>query len=227
MASETQEYLKWIDDRSSSVFWLYGILGSGKSVLTSTVIDDLLRRETDSPLKPLFFFLEHDNNESLQSGNILRCILRQCVTIDSLSTELEHLIMKTGRDAAPDPEDFVKAFQHMSEMSKAQFYIVVDGFDEASSGDRSFMLTFLMSLTPTDPGLKIFITSRQDIGNQIKSNLPVAFERSTDCLELDRDISNYIDRSIEDNYSSGRLVVGDLALLDQIREALRKKAKRM
>ena len=108
--SETQEYLRWINEPSKSVFWLHGILESGKSVLTSTIVDDLLRREANGDLKLLFFFFEHDEVESLQSRNILRCLLRQCLNVSTLSEELESMAVHTTKDSTTDPEDFVRVF---------------------------------------------------------------------------------------------------------------------
>lgn len=50
--SKTDEYNEWIDG-STPFFWLSGILGSGKTICTAAVVDDLLgRRPPKSAHRP-------------------------------------------------------------------------------------------------------------------------------------------------------------------------------
>ena len=43
--SKTDEYDKWLNASEPCCFWLSGILGSGKTVITAAVVDDLLDRQ--------------------------------------------------------------------------------------------------------------------------------------------------------------------------------------
>ena len=74
--SATKEYDEWLRDNSSAKFWLSGILGSGKSVLTAAVVDDLLGRQKPKNSFLVFFFCQHDNANSLQARTIVGCLLQ-------------------------------------------------------------------------------------------------------------------------------------------------------
>ncbi|KAF2685391.1 hypothetical protein K458DRAFT_388272 [Lentithecium fluviatile CBS 122367] len=61
-------FKKWKDDSASTVLWLYGIPGSGKSKLVSMVIEDALARYKagDSP-HPVFFYCSRNPAEPARS----------------------------------------------------------------------------------------------------------------------------------------------------------------
>ena len=92
--SATKEYDEWLRDNSSATFWLSGILGSGKSVLTAAVVDDLLGRQKPKNSFLVFFFCQHDNANSLQARPVVGCLLRQCLTADTMSKENEDRLLQ-------------------------------------------------------------------------------------------------------------------------------------
>jgi hypothetical protein len=73
-----QGYTDWTTQTVSSVLHCVGTLGSGKSVLTANIVDELVSR--DPALLVVYFFCRYDDLESLSPRVIIGSIARQIIT---------------------------------------------------------------------------------------------------------------------------------------------------
>jgi len=73
-----QGYTDWTTQTVSSVLHCVGTLGSGKSVLTASIVDELVSR--DPALLVVYFFCRYDGLESLSPRFIIGSIARQIIT---------------------------------------------------------------------------------------------------------------------------------------------------
>ena len=124
----TAEYQDWLDAYGFQVFWLSGIMGSGKTVLNASVIDDLLTQQATITTKIVFFHVLHKNAESLIARTILRSLLRQALTIDGLrlfETEICRL-----SDGGCDDDEFEESSLLVLSRIRCDSYLVLDGLDE-------------------------------------------------------------------------------------------------
>ena len=167
----TTEYQKWLGERGLSVFWLSGIMGSGKTILTASVVDDLLTRRPTNPIKIIFFHILHNNADSLRARTVLQSILRQCLTIENIH-RLEPAIERLSSCDCGDDE-FEESLLFVLSRIPADLYIVLDGLDEMLQLDRKIVLSALSKLaTASRIAMKLFISSRDDIGVGLRITFP-------------------------------------------------------
>ena len=215
------EYQDWLHDDEFGVFWLSGILGSGKTILTTAVIDDLLNQPPQKHMCVAFFLCQHDNAASLEARTILGCLLRQFLTVESMSAAVENQLLKLSKGASSDPEALDPLFSELLNARKDNPVLVIDAFDEVPRSERNVLLSILgRTRSFNRSGIKILISSRQDIRRELETAFPIQYRRTMSCPEVDTDITTYIDLSIEDKLLKGDLVVGDPDLVHVIKDAL-------
>lgn len=223
---ETPEYKSWLNESKSSFFWLSGILGSGKSVLTAALIDELFCNQLSNEVSVGFFFCQHDRLESLEARTILGSLVRQFLTVETMSeTMREHLERLCTNPSFSDDE--MELLLKCAVDTSRKYFIVIDGFDECSPQDRRFILSILRETSSSPSIIKIFISSRHDSGREIEKAFDFVYSRTMNCQEAHRDIEIYIKTTIEERRSMGDLVVGDPELLHEIEEALIRGARGM
>lgn len=207
-------------DPDSSLFWLSGIPGAGKTVLTAAIIDDLSLRRQPSQTGVRFFFCEYDNQTTLLTRNILGCLARQHLTVETLSDSLEARI-RTLIEGTLSDVDALKDLLQESLGTLGTHFIVIDGFDECSVQDRNMILGVLNRITQTSSSvLKMFLSSRQDVATNIEQIFDSYYYKQIDCAELHADIATYIEVALEEKIFCRQLVVGDPNLLAVIHRAL-------
>ncbi|KAI9683264.1 MAG: hypothetical protein M1822_006129 [Bathelium mastoideum] len=78
-------FKQWKDERASSILWLHGIPGSGKSKLVSIVIEDSLKNfEAGNTPQPVFFYCSRNPAEPTRSNPeaVLASLARQLSCIE-------------------------------------------------------------------------------------------------------------------------------------------------
>ncbi len=207
-------------DPDSSLFWLSGIPGAGKTVLTAAIIDDLSLRCQPSQTGVSLFFCEYDNQTTLLTRTILGCLARQYLTVETLSGSLEVKIRALIKGTLSEV-DALKDLLQENLGAPGTHFIVIDGFDECSLEDRDTILDVFRRITASSSSvLKIFLSSRQDVRMNIERTFMSCYHRTMSCTELYADIATYIELAIEEKISSRQLSVGDPNLLPVIHHAL-------
>src|SRR5947209_7612016 len=121
-------FAKW-KKTQNSFLWLYGIPGCGKTILSSTIIEDLEKTLRRQSLLYFYFDFSDTNKQTLES--MVRSLTSQLYSkcggaskeFDSLFSSCEY-----GR-RQPSCESLCKAFLHMTELVK-EVWIVLDALDE-------------------------------------------------------------------------------------------------
>jgi len=119
---------KW-KTRRNSFLWLYGIPGCGKTILSSTIIEDLKRT---LPRKPLLYFYFDFNDEGKQTlEGMVRSLMSQLYSKFGDTSEKLDSLFSSCEDGRRQPpcESLCKAFLHMIEQVK-EVWIVLDALDE-------------------------------------------------------------------------------------------------
>ena len=215
------EYQDWLHDDKFGVFWLSGILGSGKTILTTAVIDDLLNQPSQKHVCVAFFLCQHDNAASLEARTILGCLLRQFLTVESMSEAVENQLLKFSKGGSSDLEALDPLFSELLNARKDNPVLVIDALDEVPRSERNVLLSILgRTRSFNRSGIKFLISSRQDIRRELETAFPDQYRRTMSCPEVDTDITTYIDLSIGDKLLKGDLVVGDPDLVHVIKDAL-------
>ncbi|KAL2072788.1 hypothetical protein VTL71DRAFT_12131 [Oculimacula yallundae] len=167
------EFEKWIG--GIAVLWLHGKPGSGKSVLTATLID---RLRTEGRIIAYFFCkLGDDTKNTLES--ILRAWLSQI--LEQLP-EYRQLVLQHKQTGPPTRTllDTVKlVLKEIARRTTKQIFLVVDGFDECEAGALSAekLLTFVSALGDK---ISLVLSSRTEI-RIIKA---VSSRKQENCFEI-------------------------------------------
>src|SRR5204863_6630634 len=108
------------------------------------------------------------------------------------SKEVQSQLERLFTDAAPDTEELEPLYRDIIEASATHF-IVIDGIDECPKADRDTIFAVLRRLKDSSKSIiKIFLSSREDVGWEIQRTFNYFQHRTTDCHEVDTDIRSYV-----------------------------------
>ncbi|KAL0632553.1 hypothetical protein Q9L58_008574 [Maublancomyces gigas] len=154
------------DDR---FLWLHGIAGAGKTILASTVINEVKRHCKDSPqtLGLAFFYCDFGDSISLDPEIIFGSLLAQLATQTKAFTKAVHdkyeqmFDRSTGVAKKLFLDDFVPLLLAVVDELEGT-YVVIDGLDECP--EREELLENLVNLAaPNNVKLHLLFTSREEL----------------------------------------------------------------
>ncbi len=190
-------YAKWHKESSSSLLWLHGKVGAGKSTLVSIVIEDVMRRfEAGQNPPPVYFYCSRTAAEPQRSdpAAILSSIVRQLSCAEPglpLLPPVVEMYEKKG-------QGFDSRGLHIEESCELitrliEHYpmttIVIDALDECNPETREKLLDAIETLLQDSSLglLKVFLSSRddQDIACTLREypNLDVLSSRNSADIE--------------------------------------------
>lgn len=191
---ESKQYIQWKTD-ITSFLWLYGIPGSGKSVLCSAIVEDISRDcEHDAGKAVAYYYFSFSSLDDQAPVQMIKSLISQfsekCVRVPAglesvLSSDL------TGQRQPPLHKllDMLRAI--VGEFPAA--YVVLDGLDECA--DREGLLGVLTKFVRWElENLHMIVLSRDEL--DIRRSLEdICNERDTVCLRsglVDEDIGRYV-----------------------------------
>ncbi|KAI2629526.1 hypothetical protein GGR54DRAFT_266866 [Hypoxylon sp. NC1633] len=197
---ESPQYKDW-KIKHSSFLWLNGIPGCGKTILASTVIEDLRKDEVGSPIV-LYFYFDFSDTEKQFLDKALCSLISQLYAkgrnvqnhVDSLHSSCDNGNRKT------DLKSLWKTFQEMIRRTD-EVWIVLDALDECDIGRQSSnseLLDWIRDLQQSETNTHLLVTSRPEY--HIKSAIEDWALREDFILFQSRvigdDIRGYIDSRI-------------------------------
>jgi Cdc6-like AAA superfamily ATPase len=212
----------------SPFLWLNGIPGCGKTVLSSSIIEDLQQSSSEASPAILYFYFDFNDIWKQTFDNALRSLLWQVANYPaSPSTELQQLydLSEEGKKQ-PSTESLVQSLgKALRALGRA--VIVLDALDECTS--RPVLLSWLAQITGQYiRNLQIIVTSRRE------HDIEVAFETwlsesaivPPQELDVDTDISAYVSNRLRTDPQLRRWQ-GKLEVQNEIRSGLMDKANGM
>jgi hypothetical protein len=203
---ESESFKRWKTDPESWL-WLYGIPGCGKTILSSTILHDLIRHCRNDPESVVLYFYFDFNDVQKQNPELM---LRSLITQLSQPSiySLEHLsaLFSLCGDGQRQPS-LLELLTTVEQMIRefAQVYIVLDALDECTQ--RSDLLSVLGSIVSWKfQNLHVLMTSRreQDIASSLDTYIDA---QDTICLQsdvVDKDIQRYVRQRLSDDKSLAR-----------------------
>jgi hypothetical protein len=224
------EFLEWMNSSTSSVLWLHGIPGSGKSMLVAHVIEYIQGHsssETD-PAPLAYFYCSRNSNEPERSdpSELMRSILEQLscsgedLPIREPVVKAYKAKKKEARGRKPEKlevEEVVETVLNLLESNPAT--IVIDGLDECDPAKRQELLDSLETvITDSDNIVKVFVSSRDDhdLVHRL-SKTPNLYIRASDNKE---DIESFIKTRVDEAVAKDRIICG--AVSQNLRETISK-----
>ncbi|WQF77080.1 Putative NACHT nucleoside triphosphatase, P-loop containing nucleoside triphosphate hydrolase [Colletotrichum destructivum] len=193
-------FLQWKNESASSILWLHGIPGSGKSKLTSIVVKDAQDAFSNNQTPaPVYFYCSRNPAEPGRSdpSRIVASFARQLSTPVARGPLLEDAVrvyQKREEDAfasgplhLEESKDLI--IKLLDQYKYATMTIVIDALDECAEASRGRLLELLEDLLMTSPCLlKIFVSSRddQDIVYRLDTypNLHLSSDRNSEDIDL-------------------------------------------
>lgn len=203
---ESEAYISWKSGQNSFL-WLYGIPGCGKTILTSTIIEDLQNNQGSSQTL-LYFYFDFTDSRKQSFENTIRCLVSQMYyQNENAQKHLDtlYLACRGGTDE-PRCDSLQKTFSNMSD-EIGEIWIVLDALDECTS--RTELLSWLRDLAQNSQpqtNIHLLVTSRseEDIKSSIKryaDNGHIIAIRN-DLLEAD--IRNYVQVRVREHEGLSR-----------------------
>ncbi|KAK1830451.1 hypothetical protein QBC39DRAFT_354018 [Podospora conica] len=213
---ESPVFHEWLNglEKSKRCLWLQGIPGSGKTCLSTTVIQSAQSRG-----KTLFIFLTYTLADKTSALSVFHSLIFQLASQDEMrqsvvcNSSLEKL--RTSLEVAET------LLSNLVLACKEPVYIVVDGLDEISEGQRCLLVKRLMTLLDALEGLRVCLSSRPEadlkrcLANQPKSILRVDAENAEAIqVYVDQWTKNWLrDREADEDFKSEALrLLAPLAL---------------
>lgn len=136
---------------TSRHLWLNGIPGSGKTILCSTIVDNISQKFS----YPLLYFFYNGSDTSKQSvDKIVRSLIFQLYTQSAnCQKELDVLFESVTKDKQPSLNALFTTFQDMIK-NLERCFIIIDALDEC--GERAELLKKFQTLGQNDAVQFIF-----------------------------------------------------------------------
>ncbi|OQE19034.1 hypothetical protein PENSTE_c016G01255 [Penicillium steckii] len=196
------EYIEW-KSTPGRVLWAYGAVGCGKSVLCSTIIQDIEELCGSDPSKKFaYWYFQFSNDETQKVYNMTRSILRQLMP-RTLPVSLVRLWEdQSHRGSRPPQKTFAEILDIILEESQDESFLIFDALDECPAIEhdgRSSLLEFIECLSAKHSSkLHILATSRPE--PDIRSR----FEQFTS-VDLELGLGGDVENFVRDRISHGRL----------------------
>jgi hypothetical protein len=201
-----EAYEKWSDSETSSSLWLEGGVGTGKTILVSTVIEACIGTYGKDVLGPVaFFYCSGDPgtaHKASSAEDILRNLLIQLASCFdegfALLKQKWDIQQASARRQQQLPENEIMGLiQGIIELEKAlETTIIIDGLDELPSKDIDHLLGCLHILSDAKGNLKVFLASRQTEQIQMfTKNGPIIKNRPSKTKE---DLDLYIEATVDE-----------------------------
>jgi hypothetical protein len=209
--------------------WLYGSAGSGKTILSAGVIENMQEFCAEDPAKSLaFFFFDFNDAEKQDPVNMIKSLLSQflnrCGSVPDTVRSL-HTTCENGRRGASQ-QQLLQALRGTLKLLPAPF-IVLDALDECSSWGTLFEIIEEMH-SWRGSTLRVLLTSRKEVPIEEALEDVVPPDDRT-CLEshlVDRDISTYVQERLAKDKSFKRWQ-RDSEIREEIERTLGRKAHGM
>ena len=183
-----------------SFFWLYGIPGSGKTVLCSTIIETLIRYCEQMPQTALaYFYFDYNDAGKRDANSLVKSLITQ-LSAQSETVPLPLLeLYQNHKNGAKTPEDdALIATLHNLILTFHNVYIVFDALDESSECEEVLKLITVIQGWELSR-VHLLVTSRQLPG--IEETL-LDLSTSRICLQdsrMNEDITLYISDKLEND----------------------------
>ena len=198
---EGGEFKNW-KETAATPLWLHGIPGCGKTILSSTIIEDLLQHcHTDISMVTIYFYFDFNDAEKRDPELMLRSLLSQLLQrLVTMPRRIEMLFSSCGNgkqrpslnallDVIPD---MFRQFAHA--------YVVLDALDECTQRPE------LMEMLETMVGwslenMHLLMTSRKERDIEMSLETFVVAD-STICLQrdvVDEDILQFVQQKLRDD----------------------------
>ncbi|KAL9040259.1 MAG: hypothetical protein Q9214_004559, partial [Letrouitia sp. 1 TL-2023] len=197
-----EEFKSWRQGETS-LLWLHGSPGCGKTVLCSTIIEHMAQFTRIHPEHALcYYYFDWNDSENKIVSTMLRSIIAQLCgnryAVPDAIGKLYH--RERGNTKDPGARTLLETLSSVVDEVQMHVYVVVDALDESS--ERDLALDTLSSILKMNPNrVQILVASRRErdieFGLQPLAGSIVSMQRKV----VDEDIAIHVhNRLLQDRY---------------------------
>jgi predicted ATPase len=213
----SDEFKDWVSQSKQTLF-CPGILGAGKTIITSIIVEHLFTKfQNDIDIGIAYVYCDYRQRHGRRPIDLLRSLLGQLVQKrPSMPESMQHLYQRNNDIRALPSLKEISGVLHSVVANFSRVFIIIDALDEyqASDGDRMRLLSEIFSLQ-AKAGVNLVATSRF-IPEVMKE-----FEGST-VLEIrakDEDVLRYVDKWMSQSTISNRPDLQDTIRTEMVKAA--------
>ena len=177
-----------------------------------------------------YYFFDSTQKESLLPRNFLRSMLHQVLRIDSLNSTLQQRLKAIfiGPNGSREPEidELEKLVLELSNTVQ-KVIIIVDGINEVEQDDQKLVLRFLKTIQQSQAVVKLFVASRPEVDIPVVSSNGQLTHISIRAHDNQLEIDDFIELRVEKEAKDGSLIVCKPAVIDKVKNVLKKRANGM
>lgn len=169
---QSETYSTWKSERNSFL-WLNGIPGCGKTILSSSVVEDM-KQTADKTHDVLYFYFDFNDVEKQSLGKCVRSLIHQLhIKREDVRRQLEALhLSRHDTGSLPDDEPLYRLLENIFKKD-GEYWIILDALDECRTrNDQSApkLLPWINCLRGMNLNIHIMVTSRseQDITSSVE-----------------------------------------------------------
>jgi hypothetical protein len=215
-----EEYKRWRQEPASSILWCTGILGSGKTVLSANVVENLMLTAPAAVIS--YFFCKYDEAESLKARTIIGSVARQLFSCAKL--EVIDCVDPINTSFL-DTDKVLEYLRTLLPSNLQEYFIIIDGLDECNKKEVKLLIEYLKELLASRHIFHIYCSSRPDVYRWVPALLRPKWNVSMS--EASSEIAQYIESELEERLESGSLCLGDPTIILIIQDALVKGSQGM
>ncbi|KAI4917436.1 hypothetical protein J4E85_009955 [Alternaria conjuncta] len=215
---QTTEYHDWRDCKASTTLLYRGSIGSGKTVMMANIVNDLVAHIEGTDAVVAYHFCEHDSwdlNCQRVLGTLVRQILETVPDLTTLDPRHKHSF---------SVDQFVTLLYEVVPQS-THIWIVLDGLHNCLEKDRNYILLGIKELQSVRD---VHLCASHRVDSHSLADMPI-FRPAVVTLQPEnaQDIEAFVDTELERCLTTRKLVLGDPALIFDIRDALMKGSQGM
>jgi NACHT domain len=202
----SKQYADW-KTNPGSFLWLHGIPGCGKTILSSTIIDDILCYCRNNPTAAVaYFYFDFKDNEKQQHQKMIRSLSKQLSLQSAMMPPVLITLFSSCEDGEQQPtaSKLLPVLQRMIQ-EPSEFFIILDALDDCL--ERQELLADIDKIAGWGiEKLHIISTSRKE--KDIEKTLgPLVGDRGKIWVQsalVNDDISAYIQERLQTDRSLRR-----------------------
>lgn len=202
---DQKEFVSWRSGEESSVLWIRGSPGKGRTVLSKLLLSHLEKNspsqspESQNTVSVIYFFFYGQDPKLRTVSSLIRSLIHQLLKVASNADIFKHILPKHKKNEGllDSNEELWIIFRNViSDPIFGTIYCVIDALDECEESEledsKSTLLLRLRDLFSAmrsgspRPFLKVLITSRpnHDIGNEFEDIPSIELKATSSDLEI-------------------------------------------
>ncbi|KAH8829745.1 hypothetical protein DL96DRAFT_1706595 [Flagelloscypha sp. PMI_526] len=192
---ENSTFMRWVK-AGCGLFWFHGLMGTGKTVMSSFVIDTLFARDDASVA---YYYFEFTNPATLSEESLLRSLVCQLAVSAPAVVQILHQKHSNG-SFRPQLTTLQATLNELVTASSKPVFIIIDALDELPLTQRKYLLQFHVAFSASKSASQthIMVTSRGDIDIHRALKEKADFELEVQGDLVRQDIAAFVDGQLKE-----------------------------